>query len=154
MSKKDVGEKIIYNLNRTRKAFLVEYICAFILLAILLVSYQKGITEITRFSIYIVMFIISIVVATELSRLIHRVKITSSKILIIDGLIKQSKKHVFMSYITDVDAKQSYIGRILRFGNIHLKSASGEGTLEIRDVNNPERVMENIENLVEKHRKV
>jgi membrane protein YdbS with pleckstrin-like domain len=154
MVKKEQGEKILYHLNRTRKAFLVEYTCIFILLVILFISNLKNITLITRFSNYLIGLIIIIIVATELSRLLHRVKITQSKILIINGLIKQSKKHVFMSYITDVDTKQSYLQRILNFGNIHLKSASGEGTLEIKDVDDPGTVMENIDNLIGNHRKV
>jgi membrane protein YdbS with pleckstrin-like domain len=142
-------DKPLMNLSRSRKAFSIEYICATFLLSLPLIAIWKGVSLTPFYSIVPLGVAGTVIGMSELSRYVHRSNITENKILIVDGLVKMRKRHVFISAINDVDTKQTRLQRLLGFGNVHVRTASGE-ELELRDINNPERVMEKIEELIAK----
>ncbi len=150
--KKEQNEEVLMNLTRTRKAFLIEYLCAFTLISLFFVAILKGYNIRPLISITIFSIVGIAVVSTEFSRLLHRCKVTESKVLIINGLIKQSKRHIFITSITDIDAKQGYLQRLFGYGDIDIKSASGEKALVIKDINNPEKTMIKLEELIENYK--
>ena len=144
--------KVLMSITKTRKAFIIEYFCAALLLFIILAAAFKGIT-IKHFLKYITVgVVITAIFSAELSRILHRCDITQSKVLIVEGLIKQTKKHIFISAITDVDMKQNYKQRFFGYGNIHIRSASGQKALELKDIDNPGEIMEKLEGLIHKNR--
>ncbi|HIH11736.1 TPA: PH domain-containing protein [Candidatus Woesearchaeota archaeon] len=142
--KEGAHEEVIMSLYRSRKAFLLEYGCAVILLLLWLAVQIKRIhlNDILTYGPLVV--IAGTLISAESSRVLHRSTITSSKIVIVDGLLKVRKRHVFITSINDVDTKQTRLQRLLGFGNIHVRTASGEN-LELKDINNPEEVMELLE---------
>tara|TARA_Y100000310_G_scaffold326503_1_gene391464 strand:+ start:453 stop:929 length:477 start_codon:yes stop_codon:yes gene_type:complete len=149
---KEHHEEIIMTFRRSRKAFIIEYLCAFTLISLFFIAILKGYT--IRPLIYVTIFsLVGIaVISAELSRYLHRCKVSESKILIVNGLIKQSKRHIFITAITDIDAKQGYLQRIFGYGDIDIKSASGEKALVIKDINNPEGTMKRLEELIENYK--
>lgn len=152
MEKKKKEEKVLSVLKTARRSFLIEYSCGFFLLGLLVVFSYQG-TYLNRWISYFVFGLALFSFASaEISRLVHRCEVTSSKIVIRNGLIRQSKKHVYLEAISDIDVKQGIIQRLLDYGIIHIKSMSGEGALEIWNVANPEAEMEKIEEIIEKYK--
>jgi uncharacterized membrane protein YdbT with pleckstrin-like domain len=142
-------EIVLMSLNRTRKAFAIEYACAFFLLSLPIIALFQGVTLIPFYTLVPVTLGIIFAGHAEISRYLHRSQITSNKVLIIDGLLKMRKRHVFISAINDVDTKQSRFQRLFRFGKVHIRTASGE-ELELKDITKPERVMSQLEDLIQK----
>ena len=142
---------MLTTVRKTRKSFLVEYGCAAFLIILMAALYSKGVV-LGKLSLLVVGVAMVSIGTAELSRLMHKVQLTSSKILIVDGLIRQSKKHIYVGLISDINSKQGVVQRLLNYGNIHVRSASGEGELHIKDVNQPAKLMNQIEDLIEKYK--
>lgn len=146
-------EKVLLVLRKSRKAFLIEYACGFIILLLLLATYIKGL----RFPSFItdlilILGIVSIGFA-EISRIFLRYIISSQKISIIRGLIKQTKKNINyhpLAFVPDISLKQNRIQRILNYGTVSVES--GTSSFEINEIDSPQRVMELLETLIEKTR--
>lgn len=140
-------------LMKSRKAFLIEYGCGLFLLGLVAVPYFNGVyldPLIKYFSLGTAMLAFSY---GEISRLFHRYKITDHKIVIIEGFIKQKKKNINyhpLAFIPDISMKQGRIQRFLNFGTVFVES--GANSFEIKDVDNPHRIMELVEKLIEKTR--
>jgi len=149
---RDHREQELMIIRKSRRSFLLEYFCSALLLVLLTADYWKGIQLPVYFTYAIMAFVAFLILSAELARLTHRCIVTSTKLVIIDGLIRQSKKHIYIEAISDIDVKQSTLQRILNYGTIHIKSMSGEGCLEIKDVADPEEVMTEIEDIIEKYK--
>ena len=139
-------------IKRTRRAFIIEYTCVLILLLLLLFSSSGDISLPNWLNFLSISMAILILVSIEVVRLNHRAVITNSKVLIIDGLLKQTKKHIWIYAITDIEMHQNYVQRLLGYGNIHLRSASGQQALHLKNINSPEQIMEKLEELIEKYK--
>ena len=145
-------EKYLFTICKSRKAYLTEYFCVVILLLITIISWVKQFPIEKRMIQIIFILGIIILIYIEISRLSHRCKINNSKIVLINGLIMISKNNLFLSSLTDVDTHQNHFQRLLGYGNIHFKSASGTSTLEIKDINHPEQLVNKIESIIEKYK--
>ncbi|MBI2668750.1 PH domain-containing protein [Candidatus Woesearchaeota archaeon] len=143
----DGEERVLMDLCRSRKAFLVEYGCAGFLLFGLGVLQWEGIAGSAILTRFILAVVVVVILAIEVTRFSHRFIVTNSKVMICDGLIKRSKKHLFLSSITDVDVNQKVSQRLLGYGNLHIKSSSGQ-ILEAKDISNPGQTMERLEELI------
>ena len=149
---KKKSKKILYTFKRSRKSFLLEYACGLFLLVLLLITTSKGIHVKPTISYSVLGISLFSLASIELSRLMLRYKIMEEKLTIIHGLIKQNKKHVYfhpLGFVPDINTKQSRIQRLLDYGTIFVAGAGGN-SFEIKEVNKPHKVMEIIENLIEK----
>jgi uncharacterized membrane protein YdbT with pleckstrin-like domain len=145
-------EDTLMVLNPSRRSFLLEYCCGIFLVGLLSFFIYKKIdlnTKLTYFVFGLALFSIG---SAEISRLLHRCRVTHSKLVIIDGMIKLSKKHIYIKAISDINIKQKVIQRLLNYGVIHIKTMSGESSLEIKNVANPGKRMEEIEEIIEKYK--
>jgi len=147
-----IEEEISIKVSTSRRAFLLEYACVLTLISILGYSRLNQIVLPERFNYSIVTLIVLILISTELLKASHRAIITSSKVIIFDGLVKQTQKHIWISSITDVDIHQNPWQRLFNYGEIHLRSASGERTLRLKNIANPVQVLETLERLIEKYK--
>ncbi|MBI4152601.1 PH domain-containing protein [Candidatus Woesearchaeota archaeon] len=148
---KNEKEPVLRTLRKTRKAFIVEYTCGFILLGLLGTLAVKGIALNHSLTYFVLGISLVSIGSAEFSRMIVRYKIAEDKLMIIYGLLKQSKKNVYfqaLAFIPDLNIKQSRLQRLLNYGSVYLKSG-GEHTFEIRDINNPQQVLDTIERLIE-----
>ena len=150
-------EQVLKVMRKTRRAYIPEYFCAAVILLMVLLANTKGIA-IPNFLLYTGLsmgfFAVSL---AEISRLITRYQITTSKLVVVHGIIKKNKKNVYfqsLAYVPDLNVKQSRIGRILNYGTVYLRSAGmEESTFEIKDINSPLEILSLIENLVAELRK-
>lgn len=143
-------EDILWEIRPTRKAFLIEYLCIVFLLGMLIMNYFSPVINLPQFN-YLLLGIAALIVGnTEIYRLSRHCLISDSKVLLIDGLIKQSKKHIFIPSITDVSSSQDYLQMGLNYGKIKIQSTSGEKAIEIKNVSSPEKVVDLLERLIEK----
>ncbi len=144
--------KVPFTLFRTRKAFWVEYLCGTVLLAILLVSYLEGISLIWQAQLFLLMIAVTIFGYTEVHRVILRYRVMKDKLIVIKGLLREDKKNLYfhaLGFVPDINIKQSLIQRIFKYGTIFVVGGM-INSFEISDVSNPHKVMEMIEDLIEK----
>ncbi len=147
-------DKVITILRKSRKAFFIEYICSFILLVLLIATYVKGIRLPAIFNYLILGIAAFALFSAELSRALTKYKITENKVIIIKGIIKQVKKNVHflpLGYIPEINTHQGRIQRLLNIGTIFVHG-SAQNSFEIKDINDPQKVLELIEKLIEDNR--
>ncbi|MBT4935548.1 PH domain-containing protein [Candidatus Woesearchaeota archaeon] len=148
-------DRILYSFRKTRKAFLIEYVCGGLLIVLVLFSA----IWITNFSNSIRFFVLGLGIVllgyTEISRYMYRYKITNEKIIISHGLIKHNRKNVYfhpLGFVPDINIKQGHLQRILGYGTIDVEAGKGK-TFEIKDIEDPHRIMKVIEELIQRHKK-
>ncbi len=147
-------DKVITVIRKSRKAFIIEYVCSFILVVLLIATYVKGIRLPTIFNYLILGIAAFALLSAELSRALTSYKITESKVIIIKGIIKQAKKNVHflpLGYIPEINTHQGRIQRLLNIGTIFVHG-SAQNSFEIKDINDPQKVLELIEQLIEENR--
>lgn len=152
-------ETVLLTLRKTRKGYIVEYGCGFVLLILVGLLHWKGInlrTGVEYFSLGLALFSIAI---PEYKRMVTKYSITSSKLIVVHGIIKQSKLNFYftpLGYVLNINSRQSRIQRILNYGTIYISGGSDPAnpinTLEIRNINKPHFVLQMIEDLIEKNR--
>ena len=146
------SEKVLLSFNRTRKAFLIEYVCALFFLILALLSYEQALPFRADLQARAapVLFIaaIAILAYIEYSCLSLHLEITPGKVTIREGILTQSKAHLMAFTITDIEVKQSYWQALWDYGDIDIFSASGEQRRKIKDINHPLIVVRELEKLV------
>ncbi len=149
-------EEVLLELRKSRKAYGVEYICALVLLGLLIALKIKGVALkpiLLYAGLGIAVFAIAFV---EISRLFVRYRITSTKLVILHGVVKQSRKNVYwqpLGFVPDINLKQGRLQRLLDYGTVYITSSGEQNSMEIKDVNNPQYIMEYIEHLIDEARK-
>ncbi len=142
-------EEVLLNLRQTRKAFIIEYGCALLIAVLLFLIY---LTKNPIMMIYYIGFVlIALCIASaELHRAMTKYTMMESKLVIMHGIFKQTKKTVYfhpLGFATHLNVKQTRLQRLLKYGTIYLKEGT-EG-FQIKDVNNPHKVLDKIEERVE-----
>jgi|SRR3989344_8358696 len=146
----DKEERVLVSLKKSRNVFLIEYVCALFLGVLLLMIYLKEISIPSWAFRGVMVLIAGIVVFVEISRIYSRYVITTSKLIIIKGLINEHRKNIYfhpLSYVTDFEVRQSFGQRMLGYGTISLSGSQGYDFV-IEDINNPNEVLKIIEELV------
>ncbi|MBI2665075.1 PH domain-containing protein [Candidatus Woesearchaeota archaeon] len=154
MSEHETNEEVLLNFKKSRKAFVVEYACGFLLLVLAVMFQLQGWIIPKLFYNFILVASLAAFITGEVSIRKDRYKITPEKVIIVHGIIKKSKKSVHfhpLGYVPDINVHQSPLERLLGYGTIYVRG-TGENQLEIKDVNNPEKVLKIIEELIEKNR--
>ncbi|MBS3123457.1 PH domain-containing protein [Candidatus Woesearchaeota archaeon] len=145
------NETVLFNLKKSRKAYLPEYGCAFVLLILLIMLRFKGLA-LSNFLIYLALvLIIFSLTSAEISRLATRYVITTHKIIVIKGFLKQSKKNVYfhsLAYVPDINISQHRWQRLLGIGKIYIHGGSMGESLSIDNIDHPAEVLKMIEKLV------
>ena len=148
------ADYILKTYRRTRKAFIIEYTCAAILILLVLAFIISG-TVLPNFIYWVVVIIVILILSwTELSRAFVRYNITPGKLVIINGIIQQKKKNVYfhpLAYVPDINLHQSRLQRILNYGSIFVSGDQSE-TFQVKDVDSPKKVLEFIEEMIEKNK--
>ncbi|MBS3126534.1 PH domain-containing protein [Candidatus Woesearchaeota archaeon] len=148
-------DNVIVTLRKTRKAFLPEYLCGAFLLSLLLIAEVRHFEAPSATSRIIIGLALLSFMSAEVTRLRKRYKIKEEKLMIIDGFVKQSTKNIYfysLSFVPDLNIDQSAWQRFLNFGTVYIRSGS-EDSFAIKDVDNPQNIMELIEELIEKNKK-
>lgn len=150
-------EEVLHRLFKTRKAFLVEYGCGIFLIMIAFIASLK-VDNLPGLILYPSLSLgIFAIVTAEFSRLFTRYKIMYDKLVIVHGLIKKHKKNVYfhpLGFVTDINTRQSYLQRLLSYGTIYVRGSDSENSFEIKDISHPHKVMEIIEDMVQRSKRV
>ncbi len=148
----DSGSTIL--LKKSRKAFLIEYFCGVFLIGSMPFLNAKGISLPEYFQYFVLGFGLFAIASAELARQMTRYRITPEKFTVIKGIIMQHRKNVHfhpLGFVPDINLKQNRIQRLLNYGNIFIQG-SGENSIEMRDINNPDEIMRIIETRIEQNR--
>ncbi len=148
-------EKVLMTLRRSRKSYLIEYVCGLFLIVLLLILFARG-AAVTKNVVYLVLSIaVLALISAEIARFFSSYTITQQKVIITKGLIKKQTKSVHfipLGFVPEINLKQGRIQRLLDVGTVFIHG-SGENSFEIKDVDNPQRILELIEELIEKNRR-
>ncbi|MBI2146311.1 PH domain-containing protein [Candidatus Woesearchaeota archaeon] len=151
-------KKVLLSLRRSRKAFIPEYTCGFILLAVLAGLKIQQISVGSPFQFFVLGVALLALIAPEISRQLIRYSIKPDKITITKGIIKKSQKNVHylpLGFVPDISLKQSRTQRLMNYGTVFVGGqGSEEKSFEIKDINNPKHVLKMIEGLIDKNRRV
>ena len=144
-------EKVLLVLRRSRKSYSIEYACAAFLIILLLILFARG-TVVAKSIVSVVIGIaVLALVSAEVASLFSSYTITQQKVIITKGLIKKQTKNVHfipLGFVPEINLKQGRIQRLLNIGTVFIHG-SGENSFEIKDVDNPQRILELIEELIE-----
>ncbi len=152
--KSEHKENVLKVLKKTRKAFLVEYGCAVFILSLLVIITLKGVTLKPFISNIAYSLAFIALITAETSRMMTRYKFFPKKLTIIEGIFKHDKKNVYfhpLGFVPDLNIKQTRLQRLLSYGTIYLKGGGGN-TFAIKDINNPHKILEMVEELIQKNR--
>ncbi len=144
-----VAEEELLALYRSRKAHIIEYACGLFLLIAWVVLNLKNIAHPRFFDFLLVGFALFAFASAEISRVFTRYTITNTKLTIVKGFVKQNKKTVYyrpLGFVIDINLKQNRLQRFLDYGTVYVES--GGSTIEIKDIDNPEKVLSIIERLI------
>ena len=144
-------QKVPFTLFRTRKAFWIEYLCGITILVLLIISYTSNISLTWKAQLFLLALAMIILGYTEVHRVMLRYRVLQDKLIIIEGLLKQDKKNIYfhaLGFVPDINIKQSVIQRVLGYGAIAVVGGM-ISSFEIKDVSNPHKIMEMIEDLIE-----
>lgn len=148
-------EKTLMVLRRSRKSYSIEYACGLFLIVLLLILFARG-ALVAKSIVYVVIGIAAIaLISAEIARLFTSYTITDKKVIITKGFIKQQTKSIHfipLGFVPEINLKQGRIQRLLDVGTVFIHS-SGENSFEIKDVDEPQRILELIEELIEKNRR-
>jgi uncharacterized membrane protein YdbT with pleckstrin-like domain len=136
----------------TRAAFWTEYAMIALLVGLILGLPKAGLI-VPDFGIWAAAGLsVMILFSVEINRLRFFYKLTSSQAVIERGLIKRTRKAVFLNNIVDVNFRQGYIERLLGYGTIVIGSSGGrsheECELKFEKVNRPKHFVLEIERLM------
>lgn len=148
------GEKSLYRFRKTRKAFLLEYGCAFFLIVFYIIFTKKEL--LTDLINYAVLGLgLAAIAAAEITRLMEFYEITQDKIITTRGLFRKDRKYMYfqpLNFIPNINLKQNAMQRLWNYGSLSMKG-EGDNQIEIDDVNKPKEIIKIIEEVMEHHRK-
>ena len=148
-------EEVLYKFNKSRKAYLPEYLSGFLLLVILGYLYSQNTKVSSVFTFAVLGISLFSIGSAEFSRMMNKYLITSTKLIIIKGLLKQYKKNVYfysLGFVSDINVHQGRMQRLLNYGSISV-SGAGSDAFVIKDINKPKHMMEHLEEMIKKNRK-
>jgi len=143
-----MADKIV--LTHSRKAFFLEYVMAFIAIAILLAIAAKGL-EVNGILVIIVGIVaIAGLIIPELKRIMEKCIITNESVTVKRGILNKREHQFQLSTITDVNYRQNLWQRLLRYGTLVIRSFSHAGReIYVGNIDNPKRTMAAISKLVD-----
>ena len=142
-------------LTHSRKAFFLEYVMAFIAIAILLAISVKGLEVNGILVIFVGIAAILGLSMPELKRIREKCIITNESVTVKRGILNKREHQFQLSTITDVNYRQNLWQRLLRYGTLVIRSFSHAGReIYVGNIDNPKKAMAAISKLVDqKHEK-
>ena len=147
------GQKILLKVKKTRKAYFFLYLMAVIVAGTLFYLYLNG-YEISQFVLVISgVFIVGIIFLIEIMHAREWWAITESSLIHSISILNKNVREVSFSSISDLDLDKPLHKRILGFGNVNIRVFLNETTIRVKNINNPERFINLIQDLVSENRR-
>lgn len=149
-------EKIVWESRKSRKAFLMSYILAGLLLAtgaiFVLGVVNQFLPVVSDFSLYISAFFVMagiiIILASEFKRTLVKYSITGTRIIREEGLFNKKIDYIPYQMIEKISSTHKWYERLLKTGSIEVNT--GEENFWIESVDHPEKVEEIINRTIGK----
>lgn len=141
--------------RKSRKAFIVEYSCSLILILLLLGTYFQKISIKPKITYFILGLSCLPLLSAEITRYLFKYCVTSDKLVVVEGLIKQAKQNIYfhpLGFVPYIDIHQNRIQRLLDYGTIHVVVDGGGNYIEIKDIDKPYEFMKILEKRIEENR--
>ena len=149
-------EEVLMKFKKTRKAYLLEYFCGFFLIILVAFAYGKGIALPRPLQFFGFGLAFVSLASAEIGRAFVRYQITPTKITVVKGFIKQTKKNFYfhsLAFVPDISLSQSRIQRVLGYGRVYVHGGGSIEMFEIADVDKPYVILTELEDLIKKTRR-
>ncbi|MBI2666196.1 PH domain-containing protein [Candidatus Woesearchaeota archaeon] len=156
MSDSHEAEEVLMKFKKTRKAYFLEYFCGFFLLILIVLAYGKGITLPKPLQFMGLGLALISLISAEVGRAFVRYQITPTKITVVKGFIKQTKKNFYfhsLAFVPDISLSQSRMQRLLGYGRVYVHGGGSVEMFEIADVDKPYIILTALEDLIRKTRR-
>jgi len=156
MSDPHAAEEVLMKFKKTRKAYLLEYFCGFFLIVLIALAYGKGISLPKPLQFFGMGLAFVSLASAEIGRAFVRYQITPTKITVIKGFIKQTKKNFYfhsLAFVPDISLSQSRMQRLLGYGRVYVHGGGSTEMFEVADVDKPYIILTELEDLIRKTRK-
>ncbi len=146
-------ETPLHKLNQSRISFLKNYLLSALLIIFIaylfLVSFPITQMGLAASAVLILIFVIH----PEIERLRSTYVITSSQIIIEDGIISRKRRSLFFNNTSDISVHQNFLQRMLRYGSVVIGSSSGREHMELnlKGVRKPKEMANIIERLIKEY---
>jgi len=131
--------------RNSRKTYFPFYFMAAILLALLIYFKQGGLPLQENIVLGIVAFVGLVIVISEFHRIGNSYHVAPFFVVHRKGYFSKEIKKVAIASISDIDIKQSFWQRLLRYGCVEVHLFSSNSIVIIRNINNPESFVTLIE---------
>jgi uncharacterized membrane protein YdbT with pleckstrin-like domain len=128
--------------------FLAVVGAASYLAALVPAGRQQGVLRMALLAVALVVLTVAVVVPVLRWRTTH-VVLTTSRVLVREGVLTRRGRDVALSRVTDVSSRQTLWERIVRSGSLTVESAGDGGPLVLRRVPDPDGVQALLAQLVE-----
>jgi membrane protein YdbS with pleckstrin-like domain len=133
-------EQVVFTVRPTLMFVKIGYAAAALggLLLVALLTWGLGVTPLI--SIPLALALLLIPAYRHLRRNMLRYTLTDSKIEIEEGFVSQTTRNIPLRNIQDVTVRSTILQRLLRFGNVVVDNAGGDGgTTVLRNIPEPRR---------------
>lgn len=144
--------KFLLKVRRSRKLYLFPYLMILSVVSLLIYLLISGYKITTPTWIISFVFISSTTKFIELHRIKDWWGITETSLVQSLGILDKNVREVDFSSISDLDLDQPFFKRILNYGNVNVRLFLNETTICIKDINNPEKFIEDFQAIIAKRR--
>ena len=137
--------KGVMKVRTSRKAYLFVYIMIFILM-FTVITIETSERELSKFAFGAALVFSAVLISfIEIHRFATFYKITSSSLVRSQGIFSRKTRKIDLTSISDVDSKQTAWQRTLNYGDVHARLFSAETTLAVKNINDPEKFSDFLE---------
>ena len=131
--------KKVMRVRNSRKSYFPIYLMIFILVLTITIIKISG-KELNKFALEAVLaFSAALIIFTEIHRLSTFYEINESSLIHSHGIFSRVTRKVDLTAISDADSKQTAWQRMLNYGDVDARLFSADSTLPIKNINNPEK---------------
>ena len=146
-------EEPIHKLTQSRISFLKNYLLSALLIIFIAYLFLTSfpVTQMGLAASATLIFIF--VIHPEIERLRSTYIITSSQVIIKEGIIGRKRRSVFFDNVADISVHQNILQRILSYGFVTVGSSSGREhtVINLKGVRRPKELAHNIERLIKEY---
>ncbi|MBU3957903.1 MAG: PH domain-containing protein [Nanoarchaeota archaeon] len=146
-------EEPVHKRTQSRISFVKNYLLsaflAIFLACLFLIKFPLTQTGLAASAALIFIFVIH----PEIERIRSTYVITTSQVIVEEGIISRKRRSVFFDNVADVSVHQNFIQRLLRYGLVTIGSNSGREYMELKlkGVQRPKELAYSIERLIKEY---
>jgi len=145
--------KGMMKVRNSRKAYFFIYVMIFILIITVGVIKFSG-KELSKLAFEAVLvFSAMLIIFTEIHRFRNLYEINPHSLIHSKGIFVKKTKRVDLLSVSDADSKQNPWQRLFNYGDVTVNLYSGGSTVPVKNINNPEKFVDFLEEKMSKKRR-